>query len=248
MEEMTVSGTAWTASYKGIAYMFVVWSDDAKSGLDAKLTADLKGRFKVLKGRNNWKPKVTNETTFVPEGEEYQVVDRAGVWLSRIRSQIRDASKVTQVLDAATEEDPAAEVALIATYPKSNRDRPVTAKAIVVVIPKDGTEMETAKKYLEARLAKEAEEGSLSKPILEPASGSPGGEEVKVNTATPVERLQSRYEGAASDKTFFAVSAIEFVTKKGNPMVAAVFVEASWKNAAYMESYMVNLAGSLSKK
>ncbi len=215
------SGECYFLAYRGIAYWFYTWSAEKDAVEVADQFADLRGRFRVLDGRqgDSTKPPET-EVVFHGTTTNYKLSSPERIW------------KQPEGL-APTDENPKADLLLQAELPgRQKRDFPPRATLVVIVLKGGGDPAEAGGKYVRQRHTPDPE-------VFGPTKITEVTGDAKPPDGASVTQLRVTTGGANASRSaekFVAYSAI----KVGEDVVIA---EGScpWPERVLWESRLVRL-------
>jgi hypothetical protein len=237
-----VRGEAFTISYKGIGYFFVAWASETNwAGLQSELTG-IREKVRPAGFREKWAPKRLNVERYPSDDGRIQVEDIDGAWLKgKPGDQWPDKGKryVVEASDLKGE-DPNAMMMLKAEYQFKERGDakrlPAQANALVVELDKGGDPLEAAKAHIIERIKKSYASATVPDVKLEPLTKG-----TQLPTGGPaIGRFLFKDPLDKDNKVEWVISAINV----GNKIVA-VETSVLEKHAAFVDEWMVHLAGSL---
>lgn len=220
-----VAGQAFAVGRKGIGYWAVGWAAEADAAEQLPALAAVRGKARLLEGREKWSPKEAARHVFAGEKAAYALADDDALWT------VPDPS-----VQKPTDLDPHADLLLVARERQKGRDRPAEATAVVLVLDNLADEpMPVARAAIEAQ--RRAEVGDPARTVT--FAELPDTPE----STPPVVRLKSMVADDKNQTRLHAVSAIRV-----GDHVVAVHAWCPWAERGALEDAMVRLAASLRER
>jgi hypothetical protein len=224
------AGEAYAIGFKGIGYWVIAWAPERSVASLLDEFADLRGRFKLLGYRDDWKETSTPALVYAGDAAEYRLLDTERWW--------KKPETGTEPRDV----DPKADLLLWAYFPlKKRMDRKPKATVVTYILAPTGKDPVAAvRNYLKDRYAKEAAdfgETRLSDLTDEPLGDPPAHiEQQGIETV----RLKAESQSDSNRSELHVLSAITAGT-----VVVGVDAYCPWADRGIWERRLMHIAGSL---
>lgn len=226
-----IAGDAVGAANSGIAYWTIAWDTERDIAGHVAAIDEVRGRFKLLDGRADWKPTAAAVQTFAGDAVAYRIVDTDRWW-----------SKPPEISPQDAAGDPHADLFLRATYKtRAAGDIKPTAELVCYVLDgADDPPLDAARKLIAARY--KMREPLFGKTTLtditgEPEGDPPGGDDPP---ATEVLRMQA---GSAKDPGTSKLLVVAGIAAGGKTVIAEA--ACPWTDRVLWERRLMAIVGSL---
>lgn len=224
------AGEAYAIGYKGIGYWFLAWAPEREVAGLVDEFADLRGRFKLLGYRDEWKETAAPFAVFAGDAVDYRVIDTERIW--------KKPATGTEPRDV----DPKADLLLWAEYPfKQKRDVKPRAELVTYVLDPAGDDpVAVVRAYIKARYAKEA--ADFGETRLVELTDEPQGDPPAHTEQQGIETVRLKAE-AVRDSNRSKLLVLSGITVGGK--VVGLEARCPWSDRPLWERRLIHVAASL---